>query len=134
MANPLKARLQALVLADQLYLDARTGKWVVAGIFNTLHASEFPTLFNARTYAFLSLTDIVGPKELVIRYRDMQDFTILMETAPATIQAPPDRLATVNLGIPIPGFPMPHAGAYAFELHMDGEELGSVRMTVQLLK
>ena len=61
---PHKPVLQALVLADHVYVDAETGKKIIAGTFNELHAAEFPTQFAHVTFAYLCLTDLRGEAEL----------------------------------------------------------------------
>ena len=128
-----KPRLQALILADQYYEDSQTGKRIVAGIFNSLMASEFPATFSQATWAYVSLTDLRGTMKMVLRYRDLTDFSVLMETSALTIESQ-DPLATLEFGIPIPSFPMPHEGIYSFELYVDEDQLGSVRVTVQKIE
>lgn len=124
----LLPRLQALVLADHIYQDAATGKKVVAGTFNRLWAETFPTQFGRPTFAYVSLTEIRGKVTVSLRYVDNQDLSVLMETKLA-IEGD-DPLETLEVGIPVPGFPMPHPGSYSFELHANGEKLGSMRVNV----
>ncbi len=127
---PHPPRLQALILADQIYADAQTGKKVIAGTFNRLWAASFPALFGRKTYAYVSLTDLRAKVSLVLRYVDNQDLSVLMESTPLEVEGS-DALATLELNIEIPPFPMPHPGSYSFELHANGENIGSVRMRVE---
>lgn len=115
-------------MADQIYEDAATGKKVVAGTFNRLWADKFPSRFGRPTWAYVSLTDIRAKVVVTLRYVDNQDFSVLMETS-LEVEGN-DPLATLEVGIPVPGFPMPHAGSYSFELHANGELLGSMRVNV----
>lgn len=124
----LLPRLQALVLADHIYEDASTGKKVVAGTFNRLWADTFPSQFGRPTWAYVSLTDIRGKVSVALRYVDNQDLSVLMETS-LEIEGK-DPLETLEVGIPVPGFPMPHPGSYSFELHANGQRLGSMRVNV----
>jgi len=116
-----------LVLADHIYADAKTGKKVIAGTFNQVWAAAFPSQFGRTTYVFVSLTDLRGEASVVLRYVDNSDLSVLMESAAVKVISQ-DPLATTELGIAIPGFPMPHTGSYSLELHVDGERLGSVRV------
>ncbi len=125
-------RLQALILADHVYADAQTGKKVIAGTFNRLWARSFPTQFSRNTFAYISLTDIRGRVSLELRYVDNQDLSILLRAEPLEVEGS-DPLATLDFAMPIPPFPMPHPGSYSFELHANGEKLGSVRVLVARL-
>lgn len=122
--------LQALVLADQIYVDTRTGKKVIAGTFSCLWAREFPTKYHAPTWAFVCLTNVQGDCTLTLRYVDLATNSVLLEGAPACITSE-DRLATQELVIEVPTFPMPHAGVYAFEVYAGDNLLGSLRIMVK---
>lgn len=125
---PHRPRLQALLLADHVYKDQATGKFVLAGTFRQLWASQFPTHFSQRIHAFVSLTDLRGRSSIRLRYVDSADLAVLLETPPLEIECE-DPLETLEFAVEIPGFPMPHPGAYTFELHADGDLLGSLRVT-----
>lgn len=125
-----KPTLQALLLADQVYTDRATGKHVIAGTFNGLFASEFPAVFGRATFVYLSLTNIRKKVEIRLRYVSLKDYSVLLEATPITIECS-DPLATVELAVQIPPFPMPEPGSYAFEVHSGGELIGSTRMLVQ---
>jgi len=125
-------RLQALILADHVYSDAQTGKKVVAGTFNRLWAGSFPTQFSRNTFAYISITDIRNRVSLELRYVDNKDLSVLLRAEPLEVEGT-DPLATLEFAMAIPPFPMPHPGSYSFELHANGEKLGSVRVLVAQL-
>lgn len=129
----LKPRLQALVLADQIYVDATTKKRVIAGTFNALWAKSFPTTFGRSTWAYVSLTDIRGKVTLVLRFVDNSDLKVLMQAQPIIVEGNEPH-ATLELGLSVPQFPMPHEGSYSFELHANDEKIGSVRLTMGLIQ
>ena len=126
VAKPI---LQALVLADHVYTDKHSGKKVIAGTFNHLSASQFPAQFSRSTWAFICLTDVQGKVEVNLRYVDLSTNELLMETKAITVTSR-DPLASPELMVEVPPFPMPHEGVYAFEVHVGGEMLGSVRVQV----
>lgn len=123
-----KPVLQALVLADQIYVDARTGKKVIAGTFNNLWAPSFPAQFERTTYAFICLTGIRDTVELILRYVDLRSNEVLMETNPFSVSCD-NPLKSVEILQPVPHFPMPHEGVYAFEVYAGAEMLGSLRIS-----
>ena len=120
--------LQALVLADQVYVDALTGKKIVAGIFNQLRARKFPARFARQTYAFICLTEVQGRVQLSLRYVDLTDNSVLLQTEFAVQSENP--LQSVEVIIQVPPFPMPHPGVYAFEVLCENEPLGALRVNV----
>ena len=120
--------LQALVLADQVYVDARTGKKVIAGTFNRLWSKQFPSQFGRTTYAYICLTNL-RKADLKIQYVDDESDTVLMETAEIPIKAD-SPLDSVEFVVEVPGFPMPHVGIYHFEVLVSGGRLGGLRLTV----
>jgi len=123
-------RLQALVLADQVYTDATTGKGIIAGTFNRLRSDSFPATFDRATFVYVSLTDVRSRAEIRLRYVDNEDLSVHMESPIVHLDAH-DPLATIELVVEIPPFPMPHPGSYSLELHCNEERIGSLRLTVE---
>lgn len=122
-----KPVLQALVLADQVYTDAVTKKKIIAGTFNHLWAGEFPTTFERKTYAFICVTEVYGKVPIVLRYVDLYSNEVLMESPRVEVRAD-DPTESVEMVFPVPPFPMPREGVFAFEVHAGGEVLGSLRI------
>ncbi|HVJ82757.1 MAG TPA: hypothetical protein VNC50_16935 [Planctomycetia bacterium] len=122
--------LQALVLADHIYVDAKSGKKIIAGTFNHLAAPSFPSVFGRTTFAFISLTEVHGTVPITLRYVDLQNGETLLELRNLEMEAPNDPLATVEMVVEIPRFPMPHEGAFAFEVYSNEEPIGSLRIYV----
>lgn len=127
-----KPVLQALVLADQVYRDATTGKMIIAGTFRQLWAREFPSKFGRETFAYICLTDLNGTAKLELRYLNLKTMEVHLKTGFEV--SCDDPLSTIEFALPVPPFPMPCAGTFAFELHWDGEILGSLRIQVGKLE
>jgi hypothetical protein len=122
--------LQALVLADHIYIDAKTGKKIIAGTFNHLSSPEFPSFFGRSTFAFLSLTDVHADVPITLRYVDLSTNETLLELRDLKMESPGDPLATVEMVIELPRFPMPHPGIFAFEVFAYDEPVGALRVHV----
>ena len=122
--------LQALVLADHVYIDAKTGKKIIAGTFNHLAAPSFPSHFGRTTYAFISMTEVHGTTPVTLRYTDLSTSETLLEIRDLPMEAPNDPLATVEMVVELPRFPMPHEGIFAFEVYAHDEPIGSLRIQV----
>ncbi|MDX1967544.1 MAG: hypothetical protein SFV23_10260 [Planctomycetaceae bacterium] len=142
MSTPV---LQALLLADHVYQDRSTGKHVICGVFSELrfippsaggglpHTPGTPipvhkTIRAGSPYLYMSFTDVHGQKAFELRYVDLRDNTTLFSTK-FQIDCP-DPLATVEVSLPLPALPAPHAGVYALELLYDDVLLGSHRVRI----
>ena len=126
-------RLQALVLADNIYQDARSGKKVIAGTFNHIFAKEVGEgiAFGRNAHAYICLTDIRGDCQLTLRYVDLHDETPLMATS-FTVHGD-DPLKSLELLMEMPPLPLPHEGVYALEILNGDNGLGSLRIAVSLM-
>lgn len=127
-----KPILQALILADHIYVEV-TGKKIIAGVFNRLWSNKFPTQFARTTWAYLCLTDVLGSVPISLRYTDLRTNEVLLATRPLTAESS-DPLASTEIIIEVPPFPMPHDGTYAFEVFAKDESIGSLRITVSKLE
>jgi hypothetical protein len=128
--NNVRPMLQALMLADHIYVDAATGKKVIAGTFNRMAADEFPTTFDASKFAFVAITGVHGVVQVTLRYVDLSTGDALAEIPNLEVESH-DPLETVEMVVELPKLPMPHPGAYAFEAHWEGEMLGLLRIFVE---
>lgn len=133
MPQDMPPKLQALVLADHVYIDAQSGKKIIAGTFNTLRAKKIPSIFGQATQAFVSVTNIHGAIEFVLRYVDLEDNSVLFESQPIKVDCD-NPLSTVDFVVPLPPLPMPHEGVFAFEVYSGAHLLGWLRLTVAKLE
>lgn len=122
--------LQALVLADHIYTD-QSGKRIICGTFSKIWSTVFPSVFSRPTWVFILLADVFGKVELRLRFVNLKDDQILMESASVFLENKEDRLTPMDIAIQIPGFPLPEPGAYSFECYADNRLLGSVRLRVE---
>ena len=129
VASPLTPTLQAFVLADHVYVDAMTGKKVIAGTFNQLYAEKFPSRLSSPTTVYLSLTNCAAAVKIRLQYVDLKDESVLLESSLVEIPYR-DRLVVHEIMIDIPPLPMPHVGTYAFEVYCNEERMRSIRINV----
>ena len=147
----MKPVLQALVLAERVYQDV-SGKKIIAGTFTGVtivpqkivdgQEVEAPDGTKARIipggthggspFAYLSLTDVCEGTKLVLQFVQLAHNRVLLGSE-VSIDCH-DRLATVELVIPLPMLPFQGAGDYAFEVVCEGDILGSWRIKVNELK
>ena len=128
----MKPVLQALVLADHIYVDGRTGKKVIAGTFNRLWAKTFPSQLGRTVYAYICLTDVQGPFNLQLRYVELDTNQVLLGNQPVPLSSD-DRLASLEVVVEVPSLPMRREGVCALELYAGDDLLGALRLTVSKL-
>lgn len=142
----VKPVLQAILLADHVYRDGSSGKYIIAGSFNRLFLGNNSAVPKTQTlepgkifvmpgqkagspFVYLNLTSLHGEALLILRYADLSDDSILLKME-IKLECK-DPLQTVELAFPLPPLPTPHDGVYALELLWNEEMLGSHRVTVQ---
>jgi hypothetical protein len=145
-----KPTLQAMVLADHVYRDASTGKFIIAGTFSALcqgqqkpvpqdpaRPSEMSgprqTFANpmgkaGSPYLYLALTGVHGRVSLGMRYINLADSSVLIEGQIDITAADP--VAITEHSFPLPMLPI-SPGQFSLDLLYEGEILGSWRVTVK---
>ncbi|MDA0167811.1 hypothetical protein OJ998_01830 [Solirubrobacter taibaiensis] len=118
--------LQAAVLADQVYRDARTGKHVVAGTFHQLEVASVPATFTGPATLFLALRDVDGPVEL--RLVDDAGEVVLGPHA-VEIERDLTRLP-IEYAVQLPPLPLARTGHYALQVAAGGTVLGEAPIEV----
>jgi hypothetical protein len=142
----VKPVLQALVLAEHVYQDI-SGKKIIAGTFTAVNFTTRPLeqivkaqdggmakrvpggMHGGSPYAYLSLTDVADNTELVLQFVNLNKNTRIFGSN--IIVKSSDRLATIEIVLPLPYLGIREAGAYAFEVICEGEILGSYRISAK---
>lgn len=125
----IRPSLQAMILADHIYVDAGTGKKIICGTFNHLTVDSFPSQSMISKFALVALTDVHGSVSIVLKYVDLSTGETLVEMQGLEMEAD-DPLETVEVVVEITSLPMPHAGYYSLEAHWNSDVLGILRISV----
>jgi hypothetical protein len=128
-ATVIKPSLQAIILADHIYVDATTGKKIICGTFNHLTVESFPSQSMISKFALVALTDVHGSVSIVLKYVDLSTGETLVEMQGLDMEAD-DPLETVEVVVEITSLPMPHPGYYSLEAHWKTDVLGILRISV----
>ena len=128
MSGP-KPTLQAFLLADHVYMDAGTGKKIVAGIFFNVGTGKMPFTFPG-CWAYACLIGVPSKFTLQLRLVDLSTQEAIAGSPVFTVEHPQSRLTPHEFMLQVPQIPFRHAGAYDFELVVDDEPLKGWRFTV----
>jgi len=120
--------LLALLTADDVYQEPRTGKHTVFGTYNHLYAPSFP--WTQRVFVvFLAFTDCQGKVSLALRLIDKE------ELRPPVLQNEIDLwfanpLKVVELPFYGTNLVFPEPGEYRLQIYAAGQLLGEKRLVV----
>ena len=139
-----------MVLADHVYRDASSGKFIIAGTFSALFLGQHKPLPQdptrpsevtgpRQTYAnppgqagspflYLALTGVHTRVSLGMRYINLADSSVLIDGQIDITAADP--VAITEHSFPLPMLPI-SPGQFSLDLLYEGEILGSWRVTVK---
>lgn len=141
MSKPV---LQAMVLADHVYQDRMTGKFIIAGTFSAIIRQNPPNLQTdsageilhpipigamasaGSPYLYLALVEVIGQVPLILKFIDLADASLLFEAN--IIVGSTDPLLVAEYVIPMPQLPIAKSGNFSLDLLHDNEILGSWRV------
>lgn len=120
----------SLLLADHVYHDRETGKWVVAGIFSSIAFSSLP-----RTYAlmevFFQVTNVSRPVDLRVRIEHSEGDVVLDVGGEIKARSP---LEVIARRLVLRNLPFKQTGKYWVMLKSREAILTQVPLYVGLLK
>ncbi len=112
---------KALLLCRKTSEDATTGELTLHHLVETLYCTGFPGRawpFNV----FAQLYDGIGGYELEVRVHDLVDGAIIAHGTLRNLEFP-ERLAKMDLVVPIQSMHLPHPGRYELVIFANGHEL-----------
>ena len=120
--------VRAILLADQVYQDSLSGKFVIAGTFDQIHLHEIPGT-HASTSVYLNLADFHGDHSLEVRLVRLEDGFEMGNSGAIPIEQS-DRALNAEFTLRLPPMEFDRTGPYAIEVLWDGELLGECRIQV----
>jgi hypothetical protein len=120
-------RCKAILLCDHTIVEAGTGKVSLIGIVHAFAFPTFPALTRPMT-AYLQLTEGIGRYEVGLEIRDLAMSQAIAQARGAAIEFA-DRLATVQLMLPIPALALQHMGPYEVLVFANGQEIDRQKFT-----
>ncbi len=125
----MKPQARTILLADQVYRDAETGKCIIAGTFNRIGADRFPAIHPSASL-YVNLTDFVGKAELKVRLSSDSSGMSLGEKAFPVESV--HRLGSCEVIVRLSNLTFPEPGKYSLEVYCDDEYLGHLPLELVL--
>lgn len=139
----MKPVIQALVVAERIYVDHDTRRKVIAGTITELWIVKRTAVesnlddgrkvvsvsIQGSPYAYLSLTSVQDGTTLGLQFVSLKRNKVMFGTD-ITLNCK-DRLETIEIAVALPELNLPEPGVYAFEVICDGEIIGSARIVAR---
>jgi hypothetical protein len=122
-------KVQALLLADHIYRDHGSGKFVIAGTFHQLSVGSFPASFGRFAGVFVSLSNVIGKKVITLHFVDATTNEVLLDTRPLEIFGNDPHLP-IEFAVEVPPLPLPRPGMFWLQLKTNGILIGSIPVFV----
>ena len=127
----VKPSLQNVWLADDVTRDAETGKATYTNVFDHIKVKR-PLLAYVGACLIFGVRDVRGPVQLLLRYTDLRDFSIIWSRS-ITVECD-DPFQVTLMAIRLPPMPVPHTGPYVWNIVWDEneDEIGSARLAAEV--
>lgn len=120
----------ALLVADHVYHDRETGKWVVAGIFSNIAFASLPRTYDSMEI-FFQVTNVSRPVELRLRVEHSDGDVLLDVGGPMHAKSP---LEVIPRRVVLRQLPFKKPGKYWVLLKSGEEILTQVPLYVGIIK
>ncbi len=121
----------AFLICDQVFVDERTKKKIIVGVFDRISAREFPTAHTPMAL-YIRLLDAQGAYDFSVDYMQVATQQRLART---TVRAEAkDPQTGMELLMTLPALDIPEPGEYEFVLWANGRYVHRTRFTAVALQ
>ncbi|MEM8882771.1 MAG: hypothetical protein AAGD14_01725 [Planctomycetota bacterium] len=120
--------VRAILLADHVYQDLQSGKFIIAGTFDQIFVTQFPGS-HVSTHLYINLADFHGTHEMAVRLVRLEDGFEIGNSGAIEIEQE-DRARHAEFNVRLPPMEFEREGPYAVEVVWDGHLLGEARIQV----
>lgn len=124
--------VNSLLLADRVYRDRESGKWVIAGVFSGLTAPSLPTRLD-EINVFFQLTNAPKSFDLHLRVEHAESGELMFDYGGPMNTTRADPLKLIEHHVRLMGVVFRSAGKYWIQLVSDEEILAQAPLEVQIV-
>jgi hypothetical protein len=101
----------------------------VSGIFNVIELPQQTVSYDRPVALFFALSGVRGRLDMQLCLIDLSTLEVVL-ARPVRVESD-DPLEITDISVRVNTMPLSHSGSYSWELHCDGEMLGSSRLIVR---
>lgn len=132
-SDPEPSVVNSLLIADRVYRDQESGKWVIAGVFSSVSALSFPTGID-EIDVFFQLTNASRAFDLHLRLEHADTGEVLLDVGGEMQLDPADPLKVIENLVRLKRVLFRRPGKYWVQLTSDEEILAQAPLMVRLLQ
>lgn len=129
----MSIRLATALLADHVYQDAGTGKFILAGIFHQLNVVQLPTLYQRTFGLFISLIGVQGVTPVTIEFARKGSQQPLLRTHELEIRSEDPHLP-IDFALEVPPIPIQEAGSHVLRIFAHQALLGELPLEIHWIQ
>ncbi|HLW32765.1 MAG TPA: hypothetical protein VKX40_10925 [Aequorivita sp.] len=114
----MECQIEALLLADNIYQDVSSKKFVLSGLFHQINTSELPFILSCSFGVFISVSGLIGLSTIKLEIIDITTKMCLASISSIEINSP-DASIPVSFGIEVPPFEIYNAGRHIINLEIN---------------
>ena len=111
-------QIEALLMADNIYQDVSSKKFILSGLFHQINTSELPFILSCSFGIFISVSGLIGLSAIKFEIIDLTTNTSLASMSSIEINSP-DATIPVCFGIEVPPFEIYNAGRHEVNLEIN---------------
>jgi len=123
--------VNSLLVADRVYRDQESGKWVIAGVFNSLSSPVLPIGVD-EINVFFQLTNATRAFDLHLRIEHADSGRVLLDVGGEMLLNPADPLRVIENLVRLRQVQFQEPGKYWVQLTSDEEILAQTPLMVRL--
>ena len=120
--------VNSLLIADRIYRDIETKKWVISGVFNTIGFRAFPAKYDTME-VFFQITNVAQPVDLHFRIEHADSGEVTVDFGGPI--GSPSPLNVVEQKVVLRGVGFPRPGKYWVQLVSNEEILSQTPLYVK---
>lgn len=121
--------LQSIWFVEDVIADESTNKVTLTGLFNVIDIPTGAESYDTPWILFFAVSGVRGRLQMRLVFVDLATLEVLLDR-PVIVETD-DPFEINDMWVRVNTLPTPRAGAYAWELHWNGNTVGSSRLTIR---
>ncbi|AXG71102.1 hypothetical protein KORDIASMS9_03357 [Kordia sp. SMS9] len=129
----MKYTVEALLLADNIYQDVSSRKFILSGLFHQINVPTLPFMLTSSFGIFVSISGFEGEIQLKLTIIDKKSKTPKTATSSFEMKSV-DKNIPVSFGLEVPPFEIQNVGLYGIDLEINEELVHSAPLLINKIE